>query len=723
MKLSARFLARLASSNRQSKIKNRKSAFTLTELLVSMALIVFVMVILSEAFATGMDAFRRLKAVGDMEAAVRDAVTGLRKDLGSPHFDSDRTLSKLGLNPRINQNEISPPVGQGVQITPAQPYPPPGPPAALQPFLFDIDGDGEITFYDLNYRETNPATPYFNQFFAGLTHQLGPWRFPNQGIQGYPGYPGPNKIIDVNYNGIIDPGDLLSPRSSGGWADFNGFFAAPANGDTDFNGHINDILLGSSPNGWFCPELGFFTYGEGYWNRFASANQYEFTGGADAPYGPVLVEGVDGSGIPAFRDVNDFLHFTVRLSGNGPKDFFYGRVPPGSELDLAGLPQTRHDALAGTYASQWAEIIYFVLPDYEEVNPVTGIPLRDPATNDIRVRTTGNYNPNPTGTGGFYRIVRYNLYRRVLLLVPEAFTTPGQLAGVTRTIPVPGNGSPLLPGETAQQYWYRNYDVSATEVFPGNFQVNSPADVQIPQRRFRVFWNNPLYTPGLAGFHWDFFTGHALNSPQQRMSLQHQTQQASRRWGAELVLRDVLSFDVKVWDPSAAPVDPATGNLLLAPKGDFRDLGYYFWTPPGGPVSPICQPGNTSVLRPAILGQDIRVSNGNFNLGIPGSQFGGAGFNGFTQIQVNGNNTYPYIPRGFGNPIAPEKFIYDTWTARNAGPGTGANAEAQNLLNYADNSAHRYVPYPYPIRALQIKIRVWDQKTKQTRETTIVQNM
>src|SRR5262245_53014386 len=245
---------------------NRRKAFTLTELLVSMALIVFTMTILTSAFTTGMEAFRRLKAIGDMDEGVRTVVNLLRRDLSSPHFDGDRSLSKLGVYARINQGEIPPvPPNTPPHGTPYDPA------VAVNQFtIYDTDGDGEITFVDLNYQENNQASPNYN-YFGGFINQ------------------GPTKILDCNQNGpverdnnrhFIDPVDLLYLRQSGGWAN---------NVDDDGNGFVDDILLGSSPNGWFCPELGFFTYGEGYWNRFFG-NQYEFIGGADAPYGPVLIE-------------------------------------------------------------------------------------------------------------------------------------------------------------------------------------------------------------------------------------------------------------------------------------------------------------------------------------------------------------------------------------------------------------------------------------------------
>jgi prepilin-type N-terminal cleavage/methylation domain-containing protein len=63
-----------------------RRGFTIQELLVAMALIVFVMVILSEAFAAGVDSFRQLKAIGDMQEKLRAAAAPLRRDLAETHF-------------------------------------------------------------------------------------------------------------------------------------------------------------------------------------------------------------------------------------------------------------------------------------------------------------------------------------------------------------------------------------------------------------------------------------------------------------------------------------------------------------------------------------------------------------------------------------------------------------------------------------------------------------
>ena len=70
-----------------------RQAFTLVEMLVSMALILFIMVILSTAFTTGLQVFRQLKGLGDMEERLRSTAQILRRDLSAYHFENYRKLS------------------------------------------------------------------------------------------------------------------------------------------------------------------------------------------------------------------------------------------------------------------------------------------------------------------------------------------------------------------------------------------------------------------------------------------------------------------------------------------------------------------------------------------------------------------------------------------------------------------------------------------------------
>jgi len=71
----------------------RRAAFTIVELLVSMALIIFIMAILAEAFVEGLKTFRNMKALGDLNARLRTAQSMMRDDLSSDHFEGKRRLS------------------------------------------------------------------------------------------------------------------------------------------------------------------------------------------------------------------------------------------------------------------------------------------------------------------------------------------------------------------------------------------------------------------------------------------------------------------------------------------------------------------------------------------------------------------------------------------------------------------------------------------------------
>lgn len=102
----------------------RRAGFTLVEMMVSVALVLFIMVILTEAFGKGLESFRTLKGIGDLEAKLRSAVTVLRRDLAFDHFEGKRRLSddrltwQIAGRPREGRFDIlsCPPAwGTGVQ--------------------------------------------------------------------------------------------------------------------------------------------------------------------------------------------------------------------------------------------------------------------------------------------------------------------------------------------------------------------------------------------------------------------------------------------------------------------------------------------------------------------------------------------------------------------------------------------------------------------------------
>jgi len=84
----------------------RRQGFTLVELLVAMALIVLIMSVISQAFVEGLESFRQLKGLGDLQERLRTAVVPLREDLIARHLNAQTGpvhLSELGTG-------ITPPV-------------------------------------------------------------------------------------------------------------------------------------------------------------------------------------------------------------------------------------------------------------------------------------------------------------------------------------------------------------------------------------------------------------------------------------------------------------------------------------------------------------------------------------------------------------------------------------------------------------------------------------
>src|SRR3954452_21311997 len=81
----------------------RRQGFTLVELMVAMALIVLIMAIISQAFVEGLETFRQLKGIGDLQERLRTAVVPLREDLITQHFTGAKGSLKLsGLGDATN---------------------------------------------------------------------------------------------------------------------------------------------------------------------------------------------------------------------------------------------------------------------------------------------------------------------------------------------------------------------------------------------------------------------------------------------------------------------------------------------------------------------------------------------------------------------------------------------------------------------------------------------
>lgn len=361
-----------------------------------------------------------------------------------------------------------------------------------------------------------------------------------------------------------------------------------------------------------------------------------------------IFEGADASGRPSYRDQvvfdaagniirsSDVLHFTSRLEGNDPDKFFYGKVRNGSPLDGIGrnFGTTRYDSAANNlFTSQAAELLYFLGRDETTFLPGVGT-LNGP-------------------------VLTFNLYRQAWLLVPDQYSNGDQ--------PLFDNSYANTAAETLR--FFAENDVSAFRDFsvanvPGMF-FNTMASVQHRSRRRGVNSMNPTLPP--------FGPPLSSTNPVPVVRSPRFISGTGLLDGSDIMLTNVISFDVKVFDPFAykIPYDaasPATTGPASG-RGAYVDIGDVIQTAPTG-VNP----------RPTAGG-------------------------------LTTDNLQPV----FGGPINSSDPVdtFDTGTSRLEGVPGGTN-----LGPLTSRATHRY-----PITSIQITIRVFEPKSQQTRQITIIQDM
>jgi hypothetical protein len=268
----------------------------------------------------------------------------------------------------------------------------------------------------------------------------------------------------------------------------------------------------------------------------------------------------------------------------------------------------------------------------------------------------------------------YSLCRRQMLIVP---------AGVL------GANAPL------DATFFDQYDVSARVDQHRSGQVrriaNTLGDLTKRENRFlhnRHYANSLSNAQGGLGYPWP--VRYQPNAPPlPPMSVDRQ--------GEDVVLTNVLSFDVQVFDTNVEM--RSTGSAIVEPT----DAGYK-----NAPAN------NANPARGAYI-----------DLGdpLPGAIFGAMAAN-------------PVLKSGLA-PKAPFLYsTYDTWSFHyehdgipqnpTFGPDKGTNGLDDNALTNpgVDDMSERETspPYPYPLRGLRVKIRVYEPGTKQVREISIVQS-
>ena len=174
------------------------------------------------------------------------------------------------------------------------------------------------------------------------------------------------------------------------------------------------------------------------------------------------------------------------------------------------------------------------------------------------------------------------------------------------------------------------------------------------------------------------------------------------------MLTDALAFDLRLFDPGAPLFLESTTETVLAPS----DIG---WAPAAsGSMSPVGQ-------------------------GAYGDAGYGLGVVSFVPTPVDPWFAEPrWTPDRDGKPLAPGYSLYDTWSFHYENNGLnedqnidnsvlvdeGTNGFDDDLAYGVDDIGERETmpPYDVPLRAMQVKLRIFELDTQQIREVPVGQH-
>jgi type II secretory pathway pseudopilin PulG len=284
---------------------------------------------------------------------------------------------------------------------------------------------------------------------------------------------------------------------------------------------------------------------------------------------PGVREGVDGDQIPSVVATDHILHFTVKLRGNGREDYFYADIsddpgafrpalppPPGETRPggwaLVGNPDSRYQVdnyaanpPTGSYASQWAEVAYFLRPNGDFLPTSPPIPL-------------------------------FSLYRRQLLVVPDnddANWNSDPNANHKKALIRPSDAysftQPPLGRRPSAAYAEISCKPSLDNDPAKPIHFNNPTDLTVPQRRFGMLrkfdtLRAPTYQPPNDG-------GIPLRADNRYPILADSFPPSVS--GSDVLLVDVISFEIKIFNPNRSPPDfddiPPGNNPALRTWGVF----------------------------------------------------------------------------------------------------------------------------------------------------------
>jgi type II secretory pathway pseudopilin PulG len=445
---------------------------------------------------------------------------------------------------------------------------------------------------------------------------------------------------------------------------------------------------------------------------------------------------------PLTADIDDALLFTTRRSENPfVGKYTYTEDINGNRTLDVGEDQNGNGVLDtfDTIESSVAELAWYCSPAPLSAQPINGLTL-------------------------------YNLYRRQLLVLPYVGSAPFARGTQIQTGAANGraNSVSFTTAGLTGAAWQGIYNGFLTSTFQCDLSFrredvgaesfllpNSLADLTQRENRF---WRQRTAAP--------FTTNPFPHALQASVSPAFD---GTTREGEDLLLTNVLAFDVRVFDPEApvhtiggmtvAPGDPAypvaatsvvaaeanlpasatagtmhqvrsTGRFYarlasgwqLLPLGAYVDLGWGFPSPIGfasPPTSPFALAGGT----PFPGSEDV---NGNGTLDSGEDTNADGRIDRFTPFQGLGTR----VSNAPANLMMPS-LTYDTWSTNYESDGAnqdndgliddGVNGADEDRDDLADESDERETspPYPVPLRGIEVRIRCIEPTTKEIRQITI----
>ena len=310
---------------------------------------------------------------------------------------------------------------------------------------------------------------------------------------------------------------------------------------------------------------------------------------------------------------------------------------------------------------------------------------------------------------------RYRLHRRVLLVRPDLNST---VTGLWRNLGTPGTVADIQRGISEflnvndLSVRFDTYTNSNGTTY--GVAANSLAD--LTRREYRFGRNGTQVAAGFRTIDQTQYPFYPNIVPYVGASLFEREQQGSEL-GEDLMLTNVLSLDVRAFDPTA-PIYPYN-----------RDAG--------DPVDGIetIAPGDSAFastnLNPANVGSLIgRGAFVDLHYGNPRL------FNGVTSVAPSYFSGSPHPKSNLAANATQAAYhanrpFYDTWTYHYEQDGINQNGNAfvdeatdgfdNDNVNGVDDAGERETspPYPFPLRGLQVKIRAIEPTNRIVRQMTI----